>query len=193
MGSITVGAVKPSEYEQLYDLLWRAFDRHYQHNAWDFFRPFYEKDPFMDEEFVRVVRDGDRIVSSVTIFDRRVWIEGRPVRMGGIGNVATHPDFRGKGLSGIILDDCVSLMKKKGFDVSLLFAGPVPLYERHGWMTLKAYEYVFSGVSAPSVSPGLVCRPVSWPREHFKIFSLHKDFVKGHNFLTERNIAYWNN
>jgi len=192
--AVTVRAVHPSEFEQLYDLLWRSFERHYLRDARDYFSPFYEKDPFMDEELVRVVRaDGGGLAASVTIFDRTVLIEGRPVRMGGIGNVATHPEHRGKGLAGLLLDDCVELMKKKGFGVSLLFAGPVPLYEKHGWMSLDAFSWDFSGLKPPAVERGLSVRPVSWSSERLEVYNLHKGFIQRHNFPTDRNMAYWNN
>jgi hypothetical protein len=82
-------------------------------------------------------------------------------------------------------------MKERNFDVSLLFAGPVPLYEKHGWTALDAFEYVFTGLRAPVPAAGLVCRPVSWTQERFKVCGLHRDFIARHNFPAERNPAYW--
>jgi len=184
----SVEKIKPIEYEELYEVLAVAFEK----TPWDYFRPFYENDPWMKDDFVFVIRDNGKIVSSVTVFDRTVWIEGKRVKMGGIGNVGTLPSFRGKGLAGLILDKCRELMKKEGFDVSLLFAGPVPLYEKHGWSSLKVFSYVFSDFKEIKVDPLITVRPISWEKERFIVRQIHSEFIKQVNFATERNMVYWN-
>lgn len=179
--------IRPSEYEEFYEFLARAFEK----TPWDYFRPFYENDPWMRDEFVRVIKRDGRFVCGVTVFDRTVWVAGRRLRMGGIGNVATASEERGKGLAGAVLEDCKELMRREGFDVSLLFAGPVPLYERHGWTKVDAQVHVFVSPASAGTAD-LTVRPVSWDHERFVVRELHAGFIPRVNWAVERNMAYWN-
>src|SRR5579859_2243093 len=40
-----------------------------------------------------VLKSDRRFVSHVGIFPFTAWVEGRPLKVAGIGGVATHPDF----------------------------------------------------------------------------------------------------
>lgn len=59
------------------------------------------------------------------------------LRVGGIGNVATRPEFRKRGLAQSILRLQSAYMKAQGYDLSLLMTGINPFYEKIGWHTLS--------------------------------------------------------
>jgi GNAT superfamily N-acetyltransferase len=96
---------------------------------------------------VFVAESGDKIVASVVLF-------GIPIRddskkdllIGGVANVATHPDFRRKGISGRLLDMAKAEMIERGYDWGLLFTGTHSFYEQHGWRTIyRSYVSVHIG------------------------------------------------
>ena len=45
-----------------------------------------------------------------------------PLRMGGIGNVCTHPEARGKGYATLMMEDAVRYMTEAGYPISCLFS-----------------------------------------------------------------------
>ncbi|CAN5683880.1 hypothetical protein BH11ARM2_BH11ARM2_09370 [soil metagenome] len=81
---------------------------------------------------------GGRIVSSVHVFMRLIRDrEGRPMKVGGIGSVSTHPDFRKQGLSGRLLELAVAGMEEAGCVWSFLGTGVNDHYARYGWRTVS--------------------------------------------------------
>src|SRR5262245_56264730 len=83
---------------------------------------------------VLLALDGERPVACVQVFEKTIRLRGAPVRLGGIGSVATHESFRGQGVSSELLVATIARMRARGMQLSLLFAGPAqPLYEKHGW------------------------------------------------------------
>lgn len=62
----------------------------------------------------------------------------RPVRVGGIGGVKTHPAFRGRGFATTAIQRALDFFREQGdVDFGLLVCEPglVPFYERQGWRT----------------------------------------------------------
>jgi aminoglycoside 2'-N-acetyltransferase I len=60
----------------------------------------------------------------------------RPVRVGGIGGVKTHPAFRGRGFATTAIQRALDFFREQGdVDFGLLVCEPslVSFYERHGW------------------------------------------------------------
>jgi aminoglycoside 2'-N-acetyltransferase I len=60
----------------------------------------------------------------------------RDVKVGGIGGVMTHPDFRGRGYARAAVNRGTEFFREQGeIDFGLLVCKPslIPLYERFGW------------------------------------------------------------
>ena len=54
------------------------------------------------------------VCSCVRVFVRELRVGGTWTALGGIGEVATHPEFRGRGLATQLLDSAVQYMADKG-------------------------------------------------------------------------------
>ena len=90
------------------------------------------------KHLILVARHATTIVSTVRIFHRVVIGDnGQHLRVGGIGAVCTLPEFRGQGISTLLLSfACQVLLRKQHmFDVSLLHAAPQfhSFYSARGW------------------------------------------------------------
>ena len=83
------------------------------------------------------VRGGDGALASyVGVFVRDAECDGRPVRVGGVGNVKTHPAARGRGLAGLSIRRAVEFFRNRpGVEFALLVCGSSLLgyYARLGW------------------------------------------------------------
>ncbi|NLG25491.1 MAG: GNAT family N-acetyltransferase [Clostridiales bacterium] len=101
-----------------------------------YFLRHFRDDPFADINGIFVAEAGGRLVSSVRVFTREVYLAGRRVTMGGIGEVCTLADYRRQGLSGELLKRAIGYMAARGLDISMLFTGSNGHYARYGWFTV---------------------------------------------------------
>src|SRR6056297_2966863 len=66
------------------------------------------------------VYDGNKLVSSLTIHDFEQVVRKDVKRMGGIGGVATYPEYRNRGLVSSLMRESFNQMKKNKQSVSML-------------------------------------------------------------------------
>ncbi|MFE4463914.1 GNAT family N-acetyltransferase [Oerskovia sp. NPDC056781] len=132
----------PTDVPSLYALWATAFDA-------PLMVPVYETDDGRLDRTVVAVLTGptpaeDRVVASVCWSPRT--IVGLPspdgaattLTVGGIANVASAPDMRGRGLVRLALTEAVEQMHAAGMDASLLFTGTPGVYRPSGWETFEA-------------------------------------------------------
>ena len=83
-----------------------------------------------------LVETPDAVVCHVGLVFRTVLWKGRKHAIGGIGNVATHPDHRRNGYASIGLNAAVQTFRdREALDFGLLFCEPhnEAFYEARGW------------------------------------------------------------
>lgn len=106
-------------------------------SAGDRFRQQAELDPTWSDEnvFVAVAEEGP--VATLSIFPRRLRILGHAIPTGGIGNVYTSRESRGKGLAGQLLEEACQAMRARGLELAILFPGPSTagpeVFAERGW------------------------------------------------------------
>ncbi|MBD7952329.1 GNAT family N-acetyltransferase [Oerskovia rustica] len=131
----------PADVPSLYALWAAAFDA-------PLMVPVYETDGGRLDRTVVAVLPGpttaeDRVVASVCWTPRTlVGIPGADgatatLTVGGVANVASAPDMRGRGLVRLALTEAVEQMHAAGMDASLLFTGTPGVYRPSGWETFE--------------------------------------------------------
>ena len=104
----------------------------------DFFRRYTEADPRHRDDLWLMGEFGGEPVTALRVFDRELIVSGgRRVRLGGIGNVGTHPDHLGRGYATELLRRSIEMMVGEGFELSLLYTGVPALYAQLGWVSLR--------------------------------------------------------
>ena len=84
------------------------------------------------------------LVCHVGIFRREVKWNGRKIRAGGIGGVATRQDSQGRGFASIALNAAIQTLKDEGAtDFAMLFCEPrlAPFYVARGWKPFDGTIY----------------------------------------------------
>jgi aminoglycoside 2'-N-acetyltransferase I len=103
------------------------------------FTPGEEDFAWSDTDWHVLVREGERLVSNVEIVERNAKVDGQPLRLGGIGGVATLPEWRRRGYAeaGLKIAECF-LRKKLAVDFGLLICSYqlIPYYGRLGWQVV---------------------------------------------------------
>ncbi|MBP1916213.1 putative acetyltransferase [Lederbergia galactosidilyticus] len=118
------------ELEQALDLWEQVFPENRQ-----FFEKRLKLEPQYNKQTTWIAKVDGELAASVQLFPYYTYLEQTLVKVGGIGNVATLPAFRGLGLTHTILNRQTEWMKQNGFDLSLLSTDINPFYEKVGWHT----------------------------------------------------------
>jgi len=86
-----------------------------------------------------VVYEGSEPVSFLRILDRTISLDGKPVRVGGIGAVMTVPHRRGRGYAGLALGEARRVIfEVMGAEAGFLLCetARATFYLRYGWQRL---------------------------------------------------------
>ncbi len=122
----------PEEYDEFMDLEEIAYGETRRRLFNHFPYTFRRENLVFDNHFI-IKQDG-RMLSHVGLIPMDVYAAGSKVKVGGIGGVATHPDARGKGLMGRLLNYSAERMGEKGMPLSILW-GDTQRYRHFGWET----------------------------------------------------------
>jgi aminoglycoside 2'-N-acetyltransferase I len=88
-----------------------------------------------------LVRVDNRMVAHVGIVERTCLVNGEPVKVGGVGGVGTHPDWRRQGLAALAMRKTADFMiNRLEAEFGVLFCAHemVPYYQRLGWKMIDA-------------------------------------------------------
>ncbi|WP_438318160.1 GNAT family N-acetyltransferase [Candidatus Caldatribacterium sp. SIUC1] len=123
------------DFEKVVELLRLVFPQ----DERGYYFGFLRFDPFFHPRDVWLATDGKEVVSCLFLL-RRLFSGGeRLLPGGGIANVATHPDFRGRGLASLLLQEAILQSKREGLSFLLLVTEIPAFYERFGFQDLGKF------------------------------------------------------
>ena len=95
-------------------------------------------------ENMRIIWEDNQPVSHLGISESEIIIYGCKVKIGSIGAVCTHPQYRKRGFASLLLEDGIKKMDKDGVDI-ILISGERNLYRRAGCVkTGRIYKFRIS-------------------------------------------------
>ncbi|MBM4085292.1 MAG: GNAT family N-acetyltransferase [Planctomycetes bacterium] len=148
-------------------------------------------DPGYQPHQTRVFVADDRIVTVLQVFSRPMRVGHDVRKVGCIGNVATLPDYRGRGHATRLLEDAIAYMEREGYDLSMLFTGVPPLYEKLGWKAMPQSIVSFrirEDVDLPYDSDG---RIGDWERDLAGVMRVYDEFNRGRTGTVVRTDDCW--
>lgn len=120
------------DYPQLMQLINLTFFADGTSNFCEFLPNVY-CDPQIATRHAYLAFDGPTLIGHLGVYPLRLKIApGRELSAGGIGAVATHPQYRGRGSMTLLLNAAIAGMQDAGYDVSVL-GGDRLRYARFGW------------------------------------------------------------
>ncbi len=150
---------------------------------------FQTLDPWFRPEHALIIREEGRIVSQVTIFERPVRFGPAVLKMGGIGDVMTVPEYRGKGYSTLLMQAALDYMRKEKFDLTMLFGIP-NYYHKFGYIeAMKNYQLEFLNSQFNLESPEYQIRKFT-PQDLPEMLQLYQDNIKAANLVIDRTVPY---
>ena len=188
-----VRPLRDAELEELVELLCLVFGRPDGHER---YRGYIEGDPTWRPEQTPVIVVDGRVVSALRIWDRQIYLGATPVRMGGIGGVCTHPDYRRRGLASRLMAHTCQVLRAEGYELGLLFTlVPARFYRRFGWCSVPLMGFraelprrAEPGRDAPE---GPAIEPFEATRDLEETVALYGRYNGGRSGTVLRPRPYW--
>lgn len=119
--------------DEMYDLIAKVFSHQGYFEFRDYCRDTYIGHSHYDWAASRIGMLDGKIVAHYGVWDYQMRIGQAQVRVGGIGAVATHGDYRGRGLITKTAIASIDAMAAQGYDMTALF-GIDNFYDRFGYV-----------------------------------------------------------
>lgn len=187
-GDATIRSLREEEREACLDLWCKVWPGE---NSRAYFRRYFYGDVEWLPYYTQVAEIDGRLVSAVHICRRVVACGDLQLTMGGIANVATDPEFRGKGYSSACLRQAIAVMEADVMDFSLLFTGINGFYAREGfvdWPRERRRGMIRADFAPRSTS--LLVRPAG-SADLPAIETLYADYNQARPIAVQRTHAYW--
>lgn len=181
--------IRESELEELLDLLCAVHNP----DGRERYRGYIQGDPTWRPLHTPVVVLDNRIVSTLRIWDRQVHLGATSVRIGGIGGVTTHHDYRERGIATRLMEHAAEYMRDDGYDLGLLFSAiPARFYLRLGWhcVPLMGFHAELRRPHKPGRST-LEVLPFDESRDLEETVALYQRYNAGRSGTMLRPRPYW--
>ncbi len=127
----------------------------------------------LDWDVSRIAMIGDRLVADYSVWDYQMRIGRARLRVGGIGCVATHGDFRKRGIQADTARASIEAMRRAGYDMTILFGIP-DFYRRFGYARAwseSSYEVPVTELRPGAVAPALKRFDVARDAESHRLYN----------------------
>jgi predicted acetyltransferase len=104
-------------------------------------------------ELVRLIEEDGDVRASAAVLPLEVFVDGRPLPMGGIAAVATDPAYRRRGFAGELMRDVLRTMREREMHLSLLHPFAQVFYRAYGWeLATETIAYTLKPTDLPTSS-----------------------------------------
>jgi GNAT superfamily N-acetyltransferase len=182
-----VRSIREDEIEECL-ALWKTV---WPHNPPGYFERYFFGDQNFQPEYTRVCIVDGRITSTAHIVKRIVCFGDFTLTMGGVANVATLSDYRGKGYASDCLRSAIEILEADAFDFSVLFTHNHGHYSRLGWEVVSTLAFV--GTIKPTIARPYghtVVRPYE-ERDDPALHLLHFGYNAHRPMSVRRTEPYW--
>ncbi len=94
-----------------------------------------------------IIKEDKKIVSFTGMIEGQISICGYRLKISSIGNICTHPDYRGKGYASLLFQEAIKKAKSDN-RLYLMISGGRGLYKRVGAVSVPFYFYQLEGKEA---------------------------------------------
>jgi predicted N-acetyltransferase YhbS len=179
-----LGCTSRKELEEVVDLCDAAFPK----TEKEYFVRHVLKDKTLEPSDTRVLVKDRKILSSVQVFPRTMYVKGKKLTFGGIGNVATLPAQRGKGYAGMVMQDALNYIKSKKLRIALLSTTINSYYEKFGFTTIMRHCV---SIDLPGMQKHPEVRAFDQYRDLNAVMGLYEKYNNKGTGPVVRDSKYW--
>jgi predicted N-acetyltransferase YhbS len=138
-----------------------------------------------------LVDERGRLLASVKRYDLVASIDGRPVRLLGLGAVFTPEAHRGRGYAGEMLRQMLDAAADEGFGLALLFSEIAPRYYEHlGFRRLPTNQVTLSVRAGQRPGPLAIAMRSGDPGDLASIVEMNAAARAGYRLALVRDVEY---
>ncbi len=138
---------------------------------------------------IYVIEDGEKIVSMIHLNPYQVRVGSDIYKLHYIVAVATHPDYRKRGLMASLLHHTMDIMAKRGEPFTFLMPASEAIYKPFGFETVYWIQHgEIKGKKAESMSPEIV-KATAKDCQDMAVFA--NDFLAEKTLVTQRDANYY--
>lgn len=183
-----IRTVRESEVEEMIELMCLVF----RPRGHERYRQYMVGDPLYQRDQSRVVVADGRIVATLRVWDKQLRVGSTPVRFGGIGNVCTHPDARGKGFATAMMEEAVGYMTESGYPISCLFTDAGNrFYHRMGYRGVPSNGFRMSQWKLADITSDWEVTQFEEARDLAPAAQLYEICNRDRSGTLVRDMAYW--
>lgn len=169
-------------------LLWLAFGDDMSGSG-DYYDP--AQNPRLDPEQVHVIEEDGEARASTTVLPMDIFVDGRPVAMGGVAAVIVHPAYRRRRYAGKLMKTALYDMRDRGIHLSMLSPFAHAFYRSFGYeLASEAIEYTLKPTDLPTDSEQANLRAYR-ERDLPRLMELHETEAREHQICALRSEALW--
>ena len=133
------------------------------------------------------------MVATLRVWERTLMIGSRPLRMGGIGGVCTHPAYRSKGHGSALMKESISYMDGAGYVMGTLFSAlPSRYYSNLGWAPVPLSGFgIKPGPWKEAAETDVIVEPFREEEDLESIMALYDRYNKRQSGALVRPRDYW--
>jgi predicted acetyltransferase len=150
-----------------------------------------ERDPRLDPEQVHVVEEDGEVRATATARPLEVFVDGRPVPMGGVAEVATHAAYRRRGYAGKLMRTLLRDLRERGTHLSMLWPFSHAFYRVYGWeLAGESISYAFKPTDLATSAEQRYVRAANGD-DLPALMELHEEQAAQYQLCVRRSEAVW--
>jgi N-acetylglutamate synthase-like GNAT family acetyltransferase len=155
------------------------------------FDRYFTGDENFQPEYTRIAVADGRVVSAAHVVRRTVSCGDAVLTLGGLANVATAPEFRGRGFASRVTEAALAVMAGDAMDLALLFSSEPGLFERFGFERLPAEAVSGAIRQKPAHTYGYATVRPYEDRDDAVLHLVHAVFNRHRPLAVRRSEPYW--
>lgn len=132
--------------------------------------------------------DRDEIVASVQVYDKNIWLNGREVKVAGLGNLSVAPEVQDKFDKAELIKDTMDLLREFNYPLSMVFSSEGEFYTQLGYFVMPAIEFSFEKFEAFDTHG---VRRFEQEKDLERVMEIYRSFNSQRNGPVVRTKADW--
>lgn len=162
------------DFEKWVMLCVHAFNNNeYSEFFYNHFKSHFLNDPDKDFSDILIAKDEDEIVSSLRIFKRKMYMNGKEIPILGIGEVCTLDAYRGLGLSTKLMNMALSKYQDSNYAFIYLGTGIPNFYRRYGFEETHMKKKIIQCSNASTITENKIIKPIDYKmiKDIYEVYS----------------------
>ena len=129
---------QPSDYDEVYELVKKAFATSTNEGEWDYLNEVRKKDTFIPELSLVAVNDDGQLIGQIVLYKTEITTSAGVCTELLLSPISVHPQFFGRGIARAMMKEAFQIAKEMGYK-AIFLCGEPSFYHKFGFK--PTYEF----------------------------------------------------